>query len=195
MSWWIAEWFILLRSELGQGYSQFRTGQGRLEDRPSRHLPLGAARVKRRSQGYTNGREWLCTECYEKFSSRPDFFSSPYVADSSFSMDPCSSFRERTGNNALSSRANPRRRCSVWMSSGPNCAGFVAREENYSPCPFGVALEHLPLHLNHSLRTPPPVQEERHSGKDDSGSPERLRRPGNDHVHRPRATDQNVNCW
>ena len=30
------------------------------------------------AEGYTNGREWLCTECYEKFWSRPDFFSSPY---------------------------------------------------------------------------------------------------------------------
>ena len=26
--------------------------------------------------GHTNGRDWLCTECYEKFLSRPDFFSS-----------------------------------------------------------------------------------------------------------------------
>jgi hypothetical protein len=28
--------------------------------------------------GYTNGREWLCTECYEKFVAHPNFFSSPY---------------------------------------------------------------------------------------------------------------------
>jgi hypothetical protein len=28
--------------------------------------------------GYTNGREWLCTECYEKFIADPNFFSSPY---------------------------------------------------------------------------------------------------------------------
>jgi len=28
--------------------------------------------------GYTNGRDWLCTECYEKFLDHPDFFSSPY---------------------------------------------------------------------------------------------------------------------
>jgi hypothetical protein len=28
--------------------------------------------------GYTNGRDWLCTECYEKFFGRTDFFSSPY---------------------------------------------------------------------------------------------------------------------
>jgi len=28
--------------------------------------------------GYTNGREWLCTECYEKFIARPGFFSSNY---------------------------------------------------------------------------------------------------------------------
>jgi hypothetical protein len=26
--------------------------------------------------GYTNGKDWLCTECYEKFVSRPNFFSS-----------------------------------------------------------------------------------------------------------------------
>jgi len=26
--------------------------------------------------GYTNGRDWLCTECYEKFWTRLDFFSS-----------------------------------------------------------------------------------------------------------------------
>ncbi|PYT58285.1 MAG: hypothetical protein DMG46_11740 [Acidobacteria bacterium] len=28
--------------------------------------------------GYSNGRDWLCTECYEKFLAQPDFFSSPY---------------------------------------------------------------------------------------------------------------------
>ncbi len=27
------------------------------------------------SAGYTNGREWVCTECYEKFLSGPDFFA------------------------------------------------------------------------------------------------------------------------
>jgi hypothetical protein len=26
--------------------------------------------------GYTNGRDWLCCECYEKFLGRSDFFSS-----------------------------------------------------------------------------------------------------------------------
>lgn len=30
------------------------------------------------STGYTNGRDWVCVECCEKFVSRPDFFSSPY---------------------------------------------------------------------------------------------------------------------
>jgi hypothetical protein len=28
--------------------------------------------------GYTNGRDWLCTECYEKFFAWPGFFSSSY---------------------------------------------------------------------------------------------------------------------
>ena len=28
--------------------------------------------------GYTNGREWLCTECYEKFWERPDFIAGSY---------------------------------------------------------------------------------------------------------------------
>jgi len=28
--------------------------------------------------GYTNGHDWLCTECYTKFLERPDFFSSSY---------------------------------------------------------------------------------------------------------------------
>ena len=28
--------------------------------------------------GYTNGRDWICTECYEKFWSRPDFISGSY---------------------------------------------------------------------------------------------------------------------
>jgi hypothetical protein len=28
--------------------------------------------------GYSNGRDWLCTECYEKFLARPNFFSSAY---------------------------------------------------------------------------------------------------------------------
>jgi len=27
------------------------------------------------SAGYTNGRDWVCTECYEKFLSGPDFFA------------------------------------------------------------------------------------------------------------------------
>ena len=30
------------------------------------------------SEGYTNGRDWLCTECYEKFWGKPKFFVSPY---------------------------------------------------------------------------------------------------------------------
>lgn len=28
--------------------------------------------------GYTNGRDWLCTECYERFVSQRDFFSSSH---------------------------------------------------------------------------------------------------------------------
>jgi Clp amino terminal domain, pathogenicity island component len=28
--------------------------------------------------GYSNGRDWLCTECYEKFFQGPDFFGSAY---------------------------------------------------------------------------------------------------------------------
>jgi hypothetical protein len=28
--------------------------------------------------GYTNGRDWLCLECYDKFFKGPDFFASPY---------------------------------------------------------------------------------------------------------------------
>ncbi len=28
--------------------------------------------------GYSNGRDWLCTECYEKFIERPEFFASNY---------------------------------------------------------------------------------------------------------------------
>jgi hypothetical protein len=30
------------------------------------------------SFGYTNGRDWLCLECYEKFWVRPDFFAAGY---------------------------------------------------------------------------------------------------------------------
>ena len=30
------------------------------------------------TKGYTNGRDWLCTECYEKFWGEPGFFISPY---------------------------------------------------------------------------------------------------------------------
>jgi hypothetical protein len=28
--------------------------------------------------GYTNGREWICTECYDRFWDRPDFVSGSY---------------------------------------------------------------------------------------------------------------------
>ena len=28
--------------------------------------------------GYTNGRDWLCMECYDKFWARPDFISGSY---------------------------------------------------------------------------------------------------------------------
>jgi hypothetical protein len=31
-----------------------------------------------RGSGYTNGRDWVCTECYEKFLSRPDYFGSAH---------------------------------------------------------------------------------------------------------------------
>jgi ATP-dependent Clp protease ATP-binding subunit ClpC len=30
------------------------------------------------SIGYTNGRDWVCTECYEKFLSGPDYFASSF---------------------------------------------------------------------------------------------------------------------
>ena len=30
------------------------------------------------NSGYTNGRDWLCIECYEKFFKGPDFFSSSH---------------------------------------------------------------------------------------------------------------------
>jgi hypothetical protein len=29
--------------------------------------------------GYTNGHDWVCTECYAKFWQRPDFFASSYA--------------------------------------------------------------------------------------------------------------------
>jgi len=29
--------------------------------------------------GYTNGRDWVCTECYEKFLKGPDFFASAHL--------------------------------------------------------------------------------------------------------------------
>jgi hypothetical protein len=28
--------------------------------------------------GYSNGRDWLCTECYEKFWGRPDFIAGSF---------------------------------------------------------------------------------------------------------------------
>jgi len=28
--------------------------------------------------GFTNGRDWLCTECYEKFWDRPDFIAGSF---------------------------------------------------------------------------------------------------------------------
>lgn len=31
-----------------------------------------------RGVGYTNGRDWVCTECYDKFWARPDFISGSY---------------------------------------------------------------------------------------------------------------------
>jgi hypothetical protein len=31
-----------------------------------------------RGTGYTNGRDWLCTECYDKFWARPDFIAGSF---------------------------------------------------------------------------------------------------------------------
>ncbi len=31
-----------------------------------------------RSTGYTNGRDWVCTECYEKFLKGPDYFATAH---------------------------------------------------------------------------------------------------------------------
>jgi Zn-finger protein len=28
--------------------------------------------------GYTNGRDWVCTECYDKFWQRPDFIAGSF---------------------------------------------------------------------------------------------------------------------
>jgi Clp amino terminal domain, pathogenicity island component len=37
-----------------------------------------AAEDEAHNTGYTNGRDWLCLECYNKFFKGPDFFASPY---------------------------------------------------------------------------------------------------------------------
>jgi hypothetical protein len=39
---------------------------------------FASADSPRHGTGYTNGLSWLCTECYEKFFSKKDFFSSNY---------------------------------------------------------------------------------------------------------------------
>ena len=40
--------------------------------------PLFASDDAEHGTGYTNGRDWLCNECYDKFWQRPDFFSASY---------------------------------------------------------------------------------------------------------------------
>ncbi len=40
--------------------------------------PLFASDDAEHGTGYTNGREWLCSECYDKFWQRPDFLSASY---------------------------------------------------------------------------------------------------------------------
>jgi|HubBroStandDraft_1064217.scaffolds.fasta_scaffold58791_2 hypothetical protein len=40
--------------------------------------PLFASDDAEHGTGYTNGRDWLCTECYDKFWQRPDFLSASY---------------------------------------------------------------------------------------------------------------------
>jgi hypothetical protein len=40
--------------------------------------PLFASDDPEHGTGYTDGRDWLCNECYEKFWQRPDFLSASY---------------------------------------------------------------------------------------------------------------------
>ena len=40
--------------------------------------PLFASDDAEHGIGYTNGRDWLCNECYDKFWQRPDFLSASY---------------------------------------------------------------------------------------------------------------------
>jgi hypothetical protein len=40
--------------------------------------PLFASDDAEHGTGYTNGRDWLCNECYDKFWQRPDFLSASY---------------------------------------------------------------------------------------------------------------------
>ncbi len=42
------------------------------------HWKLEQSPEGEHSTGYTNGRDWLCVECYEKFLKRDDYFRSKY---------------------------------------------------------------------------------------------------------------------
>ena len=45
----------------------------------NRTSTAGSARMQDdHGTGYTNGHAWLCTECYDKFWQRPDFFTSSF---------------------------------------------------------------------------------------------------------------------
>ena len=52
-----------------------------MEERSLLHLPVGAYESDdpEHGMGYTNGHDWFCMECYERFWDRPDFSSSSHI--------------------------------------------------------------------------------------------------------------------
>ena len=43
------------------------------------HWELYESDDEERGTGYTNGHDWFCVECFERFWDRPDFFSSSHI--------------------------------------------------------------------------------------------------------------------
>ena len=61
---------------LAEDFRELRVGQRRVEKRSVRNLPWELFEANDgHGTAYTNGRDWLCVECYDRFWGRSDFIA------------------------------------------------------------------------------------------------------------------------
>jgi len=69
---------VILAAEDPTNFELLKAGWKRKDHCAVCHWELSESDDAAHGTGYTNGRDWLCNECYDKFWERPDFISGSY---------------------------------------------------------------------------------------------------------------------